>query len=77
MLQIYSANNVIQHFHFKPFLLQKSACRPFPLYTNRTFISGYEKRLNLTENEIKTLIYTKGPVITLINDKGLEFLNYK
>ncbi|XP_017489361.1 PREDICTED: cathepsin O-like, partial [Rhagoletis zephyria] len=59
-----------------PYEMQKSACRPFPLYTNRTFISGYEKKLNLTENEIKALIYTSGPVITLINDKGLEFLNY-
>jgi len=44
---------------------------------NRTFISSYEKIVGASEEKLKRLLVSKGPVISLINDQGDEFLQYK
>ncbi len=44
---------------------------------NRTYIDGFVLISHPKEQEIKQLIYDKGPVIALINDKGYDFLFYR
>lgn len=44
---------------------------------NRTFIEDYVSVLAQNDKQVKTLIYVHGPIITLINDQGDDFVNYK